>query len=88
MNKPKIAFQAAIPGAMFDDATDCLHRVVKPMLAAIRDQMREKGIPAQVRISIMVDAVPTEAELLPEDNKAIKEAVKKAIADGTIVDVH
>jgi hypothetical protein len=54
----KLAFQAAIPGPLFDDPTDCLHRVVKPMLTAIRDQMREKGIPANVRISIMVDEVP------------------------------
>lgn len=85
--KSKVAFQAAIPGALFDDPTDCLHRVVKPMLASIREQMREGGIPQQVRISIMVDAVP-EAELLPENRASIKAAVKQAIANGSIVEVH
>lgn len=85
----KVAFQAAIPGALFDDATDCLHRVVKPMVAAIREQLREgPGIPANVRISILVDAVPTEAELLPEDRASVTEAVRQALADGTLVDVH
>ncbi len=82
----KLAFQAAIPGPLFDDPTDCLHRVVKPMLTAIRDQMREKGIPANVRISIMVDEVPVELE--PVDRASVKDAVKKALAEGTIVDVH
>jgi hypothetical protein len=82
----KLAFQAAIPGPLFDDPTDCLHRVVKPMLTALREQLREKGIPANVRISIMVDEVPP--ELLPEERISIKDAVKKALAEGTIVDVH
>lgn len=84
----KVAFQAAIPGALFDDATDCLHRVVKPMVAAIREQLRERGIPPNVRISILVDAVPTEAELLPEDKTSMKDAVRQALADGTLVEVH
>lgn len=82
----KIAFQAAIPGALFDDGTDCLHKVVKPMLTAIRDQMREKGIPSQVRISIMVDEVPPEIQ--PEQRTNVTEAVKKALLNGSIVDVH
>lgn len=111
----KLAFQAAIPRALFDDPTDCLHRVVKPMLAAIREQMREKGIPENVRISLMVDEVPHEQDWvdgegrihryrcgLNPDPTAIKHMVghctcsgttvtnevRKALADGTIVDVH
>ncbi len=82
----KIAFQAAIPRAMFEDSVDCLHKVVKPMLAAIRDQMREKGIPENVRISIMVDAVPPP---MPESfETTVTNEVRKALADGSIVDVH
>lgn len=82
----RIAFQAAIPGALFDDGTECLHKVIKPMLTAIREQLREKGIPSQVRISLMVDEVPP--ELQPEERTNVTEAVKKALADGSIVDVH
>lgn len=87
-NKPiKLAFQAAIPRELFEDSTDCLHRVVKPMLAALREQARESGRePKELRISIMIDEVPP--ELLPEEKTQVKEAVKKAIANGTIVDVH
>lgn len=82
----KLAFQAAIPGFLFDDATDCLHNVVKPMLASIRDQLREKGIPANVRISIMVDAVPPP---MPESfDTTVTNEVRKALADGKIVEVH
>lgn len=82
----KIAFQAAIPGALFDDSTDCLHRVIKPMLTAIRDQLREKGMPANVRISIMVDAVPPP---MPESfDTTVTNEVRKALAEGTIVEVH
>lgn len=80
----KIAFQAAIPGPLFDDATDCLHRVVKPMLTAIRDQLREKGMPKNVRISIMVDAVPPP---MPENfDTTVTNEVRKALANGQVVD--
>jgi hypothetical protein len=65
----KLAFQAAIPGALFDDATDCLHRVVKPMLVAMREQLREKGIPETVRISILVDEVPAEADWVDSEGR-------------------
>lgn len=82
----KLAFQAAIPGALFDDATDCLHRVIKPMLAAMRDQLREKGVPENVRISIMVDEVPV---AMPKSfETTVTNEVRKALADGTIVEVH
>lgn len=80
----KLAFQASVPGALVDDGTDCLHKVVKPMLTAIRDQMREKGIPSQVRISIMVDEVLPEIQ--PEERTNVTEAVRKAIAMGAVVD--
>jgi hypothetical protein len=80
----KVAFQASVPGALFDDGADCLHKVVKPMLTAIRDQMREKGIPANVRISIMVDEVP--AEIQPEERTNVTQAVRKAIEMGAVVD--
>jgi hypothetical protein len=79
----KIAFQASIPGALFDDGTDCLHKVVKPMLTAIRDQMREKGIPANVRISIMVDEVPEKPMEFPT---TVTNEIRKAIATGAVVD--
>lgn len=80
----KIAFQAAIPGALFDDSTDCLHRVVKPMLTAIRDQLREKGMPENVRISIMVDEVPAK---MPESfETTVTNEVRKALSTGQVVD--
>ena len=79
----KLAFQAAIPGTLFDDATDCLHKVVKPMLVAIREQLREKGIPENVSISIMVDEVPAEPLEFPT---TVTNEVRKAIATGAVVD--
>lgn len=79
----KIAFQAAIPGALFDDSSDCLHRVVKPMLTAIRDQLREKGMPENVRISIMVDEVPRETVEFPT---CVTNEVRKALVNGQVVD--
>lgn len=82
----KIAFQAAIPRALFEDSTDCLHRVLKPMLSAIRDQMREKGIPNEVRISLMVDQVT--APMPEKFETTVTNEVRKALADGTITEVH
>jgi hypothetical protein len=80
----KLAFQVGVPGALFDDPIDCLHRVAKPMLDSLRAQMREKGIPSQVRISIMVDEVPP--ELQPEERTNVTQAVRKAIEMGAVVD--
>jgi len=83
----KIAFQASIPRELFEDSTDCLHRVVKPMLAAIRDQMREKGeLPTNLRISLMVDEVPVEAPQAFQTT--VTNEVRKALAEGSVVDVH
>lgn len=82
----KIAFQAAIPRALFEDSVDCLHKVVKPMLVAIRNQMREKGIPENVRVSVMVDEVPVEVPQALETT--VTNEVRKALANGSIVDVH
>lgn len=82
----KIAFQASIPKALFEDSTDCLHRVVKPMLAAIRDQLHEKGIPENLRISLMVDEVP--AEMPQAFETTVTNEVRKALISGKVEDVH
>lgn len=78
----KIAFQAQIPHALFDDPIDCLHRVVKPMVDAIRKQARDEGLNEDVRISVMVDT-------LEPKHKDPKAAIHEALADGTVIEhVH
>lgn len=83
----KLAFQAAIPRELFEDSTDCLHRVVKPMLASLREQMRERGeLPAQIRISIMIDEVPDESQdiapdrIMPTISQEVNRNIKRASA--------
>lgn len=83
----KLAFQASIPATLFDDSYDCLHKVAKPMLDSLRQQLRsQNAITGHLRISIMVDDVPP--ELLPEKRIDIKQAVRKAIAEGTVVEMQ
>jgi len=75
----KIAFQAAVPYALWNDAQDTLHRVVKPMIEQIRKQSQDKGLTEDIRISIMIDT--------PEKPQAkLRQAIKDALADGTVID--
>jgi hypothetical protein len=81
----KLAFTALVPHTLFDDPIDCLHRVVKPMMEAIRDQSRDQNLKChQVRISIMVDSVDVMA-VQGKDN--LEAAVQAAILSGDVTDM-
>ena len=77
----KLAFQAAVPFALWDDPIDCLHRVIKPMVEQMRAQLRDQGFSDDLRISIMVDT--------PEPkHKDLKHAVHAALRDRTATDIN
>ena len=77
----KLAFQAAVPFALWDDPIDCLHRVIKPMVEQMRAQLRDQGFSDDLRISIMVDT--------PEPkHKDLKRAVHAALRDRTVTDIN
>ena len=79
----KIAFTSEIPWTLFNDRTDLLHRVLKPMAEALQSQANDKHLGGSVRISILVDA-----KVLPK--KRIAHAVEAIIdADqSNVVAVH
>jgi hypothetical protein len=59
----KIAFQASLPVQTFKDKSDFMHRVLQPMVTAMREQFNEQGdVRGYIRVSIMLDDVPAEAE--------------------------